>query len=400
MRFFSYVDQLHQAPLENLRQITRKDVPQDHVSTQMDNSSQVVDTSNSHQVLMHIPRIQNSSRVNSSLNDTQKSTFSNVASFQLSVNSGIQSAKQVAHNINAISNYPGSLELKSPNLPGKSSRFLNKSSQLMSKDISSSDTLGSSLDSNRNPIEVNSSTNLEKEILDYDAIKHHNSTSYKTPLSGWLKQLKFYWRDMRRNKGKFVHDFENSEYNGNLSYAPTSSIEYTDNGETESYRINELCTSKLHMKGFTEIAKFLSQSTAIDVFLSTNSLFSSAKQSINNLPSSLDILNSSGNPCYCYTDNPITGWTKQIVVRLSGKTMGLTEVIYVSPNHLDPIGGSRRFRGKVELHAFFVKHGISLSLLSRFNFQGVFCVCHQPEDRNHSYLECSFGFAGCKSSHS
>lgn len=94
------------------------------------------------------------------------------------------------------------------------------------------------------------------------------------------------------------------------------------------------------------------------------------------------------NPSYTYDDVPMVGWRKNVSVRMGGKSQGTLEVSYTSPD------GKRRLKNKIELNEYLARNGMSTFLATRFDFRGVYCVCHEPEDGG-SYLECSFGRAGC-----
>jgi hypothetical protein len=78
---------------------------------------------------------------------------------------------------------------------------------------------------------------------------------------------------------------------------------------------------------------------------------------------------------------------------MNGKNVGTTDVTYQSP---DSIYGSRNIRSRNDMQIFLTQNGFSMSILSKFDFRNVFCVCHQPEDTNRVYLECSLGLAGCR----
>jgi hypothetical protein len=98
------------------------------------------------------------------------------------------------------------------------------------------------------------------------------------------------------------------------------------------------------------------------------------------------------NPAYCYENNPAPGWRREVTVRMSGKTRGKLNVHYVTPDKL------RRFRNRQDLHAYLQRtHSASLgpNFIDRFDFQTAFCLCHGNEDHTRSFLECSFGLAGC-----
>ena len=97
-----------------------------------------------------------------------------------------------------------------------------------------------------------------------------------------------------------------------------------------------------------------------------------------------------GNPCYAYTNSPLPGWTREVLVRMNGQRKGSTDIVYLSP-----IDG-KRVRSKIDMQQYLTRHKLSAeSYLPKFDFHGVFCVCHKPEEAELNYLECSFGKGGC-----
>lgn len=92
-------------------------------------------------------------------------------------------------------------------------------------------------------------------------------------------------------------------------------------------------------------------------------------------------------PTYIYTHSctlihthyVITGWRKDVVIRLSGHKQGTLDTLYLPP------GGNRRYRTKGELTAYVLANNNGLSSassarnqLSLFDYRSVYCVCHQP----------------------
>lgn len=94
-----------------------------------------------------------------------------------------------------------------------------------------------------------------------------------------------------------------------------------------------------------------------------------------------------GNPAFCIDNFPLDGWRKEIYIRMAGHMRGSAEVVYACPDR------TTRIRTKVELAKYLSQHRIPLQRMVLFNFNKVYCVCHQPECRR--YLECSFGKGGC-----
>jgi hypothetical protein len=96
------------------------------------------------------------------------------------------------------------------------------------------------------------------------------------------------------------------------------------------------------------------------------------------------------NAAYCYDNTPAPGWRREVAVRMSGKSKGNTDIHYVTPDK------SRRFRSRQELQTYLLRiNNTSMAFLNSFDFRTAFCVCHDIEDNSRSYLECSYGLAGC-----
>lgn len=141
----------------------------------------------------------------------------------------------------------------------------------------------------------------------------------------------------------------------------------------------DLTADRMHMLGFAGIAKKLPLMHPADVTLTLWGV-----EKFDQWPTQPV----STNPSYTYEDNPLPGWSKNICVRMGGKAQGSIEITYSPPER------TKRLRSKIEIQAYIVKNNLSTSLTSRFDFRSVFCVCHTHEDGG-SYLECSFGRAGC-----
>jgi hypothetical protein len=95
------------------------------------------------------------------------------------------------------------------------------------------------------------------------------------------------------------------------------------------------------------------------------------------------------NAAYCYDNTPAEGWRREVAIRMSGKSRGSTDIHYVTPDK------SRRFRSRQELQSYLSRMSTSADFINKFDFRAAFCTCHQNEDHSRSYLECSYGLAGC-----
>jgi hypothetical protein len=89
-----------------------------------------------------------------------------------------------------------------------------------------------------------------------------------------------------------------------------------------------------------------------------------------------------------YENNPVFGWTKEIVCNSEGQTVG----VYLTPQIDGP--KRKRIRGKVELQNYISVTGLSKDIMKHFVFGNVFCLCHQIEDHK-KYFACAWGKEGC-----
>jgi hypothetical protein len=98
---------------------------------------------------------------------------------------------------------------------------------------------------------------------------------------------------------------------------------------------------------------------------------------------------------FLYENDPYPGWTKEILLKLSGKSKGNLFIGYL--NHYDT---SRKFSNIEEIRLFFVQESSKLpilkdQLIEKFDFSSVFCICQKKEDPFRNYVECSYGKCGC-----
>jgi hypothetical protein len=78
------------------------------------------------------------------------------------------------------------------------------------------------------------------------------------------------------------------------------------------------------------------------------------------------------------------------MLRFNGKTAGFTDCTYTPPDK------SKRLRSKQELKFYCQKNNLPNSILSKFDYRNMFCVCLTAEDKSPNYIECSYGLAGCR----
>ena len=218
-----------------------------------------------------------------------------------------------------------------------------------------------------------------------------------TQFQTWLIIIKDYWAALRvarrgpESKHPLVTDplVSVSKINAKVDVPVVIPMTYTSVNQIAAYmgdqNLNnqphavDLTSDRMHMSGFAGIARNLSHMHPAEVNMTLWGVDSFDQWS------SLVV---STNPSYSYEDNPLPGWSKNICVRMGGKNQGSLEITYSPPER------TRRMRSKMEIQSYFTKYNLPNSLVSRFDFRSVFCVCHTPEDGG-SYLECSFGRAGC-----
>jgi hypothetical protein len=231
----------------------------------------------------------------------------------------------------------------------------------------------------------------EREVKSYQLLtRKYNYISPETKFPSWLHRIRVYWKDVRRRNNPLVFDKHDVGETGSdlgsevlIPVQDTIDEEYSDvdaaltsNIDGPSYEYGE----NLMMEGFIAVAQMLEQ-TCDHVYMSVTGCDRYDRKSW---------LTSTGSPCFVYENNPLPGWRKDIVVRMNGKTRGTTEVIYVAP------GTGKRLRGRNTLHSYLLSEGISTACLSKFEYHGVFCVCHSKDDKSPTYIECSLGLAGCR----
>lgn len=242
---------------------------------------------------------------------------------------------------------------------------------------------------------------VEKKILIELALEEYGTkmglVTMDTNTSQWLRISRRYWsalREIKRDKEVLVVEVEapipafpkvlsltysnraQLQLNSALLAAP---LPTGRNNSSNDYDIVDLTSDRMHMLGFAGIAKKLSLMHPAEVTLSLWGLDQFEHWATQVVAT---------NPSYTYEDNPLPGWSKNVNVRMGGKAQGSLEITYSPPER------TKRLRSKIEILAYLARYNLSSSLATRFDFRAVFCVCHTPEDSG-SYLECSFGRAGC-----
>lgn len=130
--------------------------------------------------------------------------------------------------------------------------------------------------------------------------------------------------------------------------------------------------------------------TAIKNQLRRNLQFNNVYVSLANENStSSNMYQNSSKLFYNYPNCPIEGWTKRVISTLdASSSVGLAlEFIHVETNTI--------VRDKEGLKRICDRNLLRYDLISLFDFRHVFCICHEPEDLERTYIECSFGKSGC-----
>ena len=227
------------------------------------------------------------------------------------------------------------------------------------------------------------------EILE-EFSKRMGSISMETNMQQWLEISRSYWTALRDSKREPVDPLSvpvveapMTYFSSNQSQENSSNLRgsatQTSSSSMSAVEEVDLTSDRMHMSGFAGIAKKLPSMHPADVTLTLWGL-----DKFELWPTQIVAT----NPSYTYEDNPLPGWSKNICVRMGGKLQGSLEITYCPPER------TRRLRNKIELVAYLNRYNLSTYLANRFDFKSVFCVCHTPEDSG-SYLECSFGRAGC-----
>jgi Methyl-CpG binding domain len=229
---------------------------------------------------------------------------------------------------------------------------------------------------------------IADEILK-DFSQRMGNISVETNIRQWLEISRSYWTALRNSKRYPVVPVEVPVLEASLTYFSSNQMQdnssnlrgsmvQTSNSMNAAEEV-DLSSDRMHMSGFAGIAKKLPSMHPADVTLTLWGL-----DKFELWPTQIVAT----NPSYTYEDNPLPGWSKNICVRMGGKLQGSLEITYCPPER------TRRLRNKIEILAYLSRYNLSTYLTSRFDFRSVFCVCHTPEDSG-SYLECSFGRAGC-----
>lgn len=95
------------------------------------------------------------------------------------------------------------------------------------------------------------------------------------------------------------------------------------------------------------------------------------------------------NVVFKYNNNPMSGWKKEVKLRMAGKTKGKFDVSYINEKY------ERRLSSKGEVLQFVEEEKLHPSIGEKFDFRSVFCVCQTSEDPCRNFIECSYGFCGC-----
>lgn len=220
----------------------------------------------------------------------------------------------------------------------------------------------------------------------------------------WIASVKRYWRHLRQSKRGYpvsqgsssLIDSNADDFKSHQLCGPILPVEdsTTSIGTNTMQQLDDHFETvagfgepyKLQLNGFLAINKLIKYNYPGDMCLS-----------INGSPDKSDWGSESMvcNPCFHWDDNPLAGWSREVVVRSSGKTMGDTDVVYIPPER------SRRLRNRLEVSQYLQRKGLSAGLVTRFDYRPVFCVCLQPTGEEgtsnmSNYIECSLGVAGCR----
>lgn len=199
--------------------------------------------------------------------------------------------------------------------------------------------------------------------------RYFNPRLTLSSFQSWLTENKSFWNGLQARRGPLQYKYKTNEIQ-EISFEQRQSNAQQGGCEWSQPIV-------MSYDGFDAIGRILHEIHPMDVTMPMSE------------PNSPRVV----NPSYRWADCPLPGWTKIVQVRMNGKNVGTTDVTYQSPENEY---GTRNLRSKNDLQVFLTQNGYSLQILSKFDYRNVFCLCHQPEDSNHVYLECSLGLAGCR----
>jgi hypothetical protein len=174
-----------------------------------------------------------------------------------------------------------------------------------------------------------------------------------------------------------------------------SSSSFTGNG-TSSILTTSNIDPQVEYRGYIALREFLKKQTIRPVpqltlrfKTSSNSSSSSSSQQQQSQEKILTGVS------FLYENDPYPGWTKEILLKLTGKNKGNLIISYF--NHYDT---TRKFTNHEEIRSFFIQESNKLPFLKdqgieKFDFSSVFCICQKKEDPFRNYVECSYGKCGC-----
>lgn len=265
-----------------------------------------------------------------------------------------------------------------------SSRQIASEALTIVAEIQSDESIAAKIEDEK---ELNKRKVVNEVVEDFS--RRMGSISMETNMQQWLVISRSYWAALRESKREPVDPVEVPVVEAPMTYFSSNQIQGNSSnlgglsartGSSVNATVEvDLSSDRMHMSGFAGIAKKLPSMHPADVTLTLWGL-----DKFELWPTQLVAT----NPSYTYEDNPLPGWSKNICVRMGGKLQGSLEITYCPPER------TRRLRNRIEILAYLTKYNLSTYLTSRFDFRSVFCVCHTPEDSG-SYLECSFGRAGC-----
>lgn len=210
----------------------------------------------------------------------------------------------------------------------------------------------------------------------------HNFSSYRSPVDPMANSDKFLSKttaimsSLQNKPEKILKKRRIGE-----QFIPGKHIQ--DNSDNE-----DACESNdsdfLNKEGFEYLRSHLSRMYPSNIYMKIENGSSTCKECADSKASP------SFRPSFCYFNDPFLGWTKEIAISISGKRKGKTSVSYLPPDNKSKLTSLQ------EVETYFSSQNNKPQNLSSFKFSNLYCVCHSTEEFNRSFIECSFGFAGCR----
>lgn len=193
----------------------------------------------------------------------------------------------------------------------------------------------------------------------------------------WLVAARQQWKAALDKKGKLV---PRSTYATALSRSETNAGNHRSINSSSSRKASAPALDpSTVVQGFKSLSKGLARIHPLYLYVTFGGLRNPDHW----------LANVHKNPCFSYPDTPFPGWRRDFSLRQSGQDPGALDSIYSPPT------GTRKLRTKGDITQYLLSNHLPESLINQFETRSVYCVCHQPQLEDRTYLECSYGRGGC-----